>query len=61
MKGLLFADEENAKIVVGKAITKYIILSAIFNTSTILCGILSDLSGNSRWNLSVLFFNFYFF
>lgn len=39
MKGPLFADEENAKLVVGKVVMKYAILSASLDTYTILNGI----------------------
>lgn len=39
MKGPLFADEENAKLVVGKVVMKYAIPSASLDTCTIISGI----------------------
>lgn len=56
MKRPLFADEENAKLLVGKVVTKYAIPSASLDACTILSGIVIFLEIADE--ISVLFFFF---
>lgn len=57
MKGPLFADEENAKLVVGEVVTKYAIPSASLNTYTILSGIVIFLEIADEISVMIFFFS----
>jgi len=59
MKGPLFADEENAKLVVGKVVMKHAIPSASLGTRTMISGIVIFLKIADEISMQVWFFSFF--